>query len=874
MSSRCCSTAGARSARGRGSSCSCAARRGSGSRACCRSCARSLAGEHHRWFETQCTPYTSNTPLYPYGQILAQAIDLPRGVSSSEGSRLLREALAAFHIDRPDLLPSLERLLALRGNTDDEPACNPKAARDATFQAIFTTTKRAGEAHPLVIVLEDLHWADPTTFEMLQLAHAVRGELRVLLICTMRPELEMAGPARENAMEIQLGPLDREQTRSVAEFVAAGRVAPAAIDAIVARADGNPLFASELARHARETGSSEDAIPASLHDSLMARLDRLGDEKRLAQVAAVGGRSFSRAGLRVLPEFADERVLDEALHRLEEEQLIVGTGLPLGAFYEFRHVLIRDVAYESIPPRRRAALHAETARAIEAAHPDWSAQHPEVLARHFDQAGASEAAATAWERAADRALATSANVEAIRQLERALAATSRIAGSRERDEREIRLLLKLGRSLLATREHTDRQVERTFSRVHALCRGLRPSPSTFGSLSEIWVHRTMLCDGRALQMAAELMEVAVACGDRHLEALAEGTRAQLSHFAARHKDVFEAAARAREHLADARQATGSPSPAVDALSLVHVSMARSAWLQGAAERARREADRAIEVARALANPYNESLTDSLVAYVYLWRGEDDRALEIAERNLARATRHGFGIFEAAALGVRGEIRLRAGRPHAALEDIRADLEILRALGTTLGLGLAHLQLAQAFARARAPSTTRSLPRARACRSRAIPKIRRCSPRPTACSAGCCCGATAPAPRASASSRSRSRWRASRKCSRSSCAPRWRSRAARVKTIGPLAAAYARFREGFDTADLAEARSLLASARPDTNRLTDDRRRFWRQTQIVVPVAIVDRAFCTFVPTRAAWARNLRATRADAPVERSDVRAHS
>jgi predicted ATPase len=189
--------------------------------------------------------------------------------------------------------------------------------------------------------------------------------------------------------------------------------------------------------------------------------------------------------------------------------------------------LIRDVAYESIPPRRRAALHAQAARALEAAHPEWSELNPEMGAHHHERAGEHALAAAAWERAADRALDAGANVEANHHLERAIAAIGRTAGSRAHDDLELRMLLKLGRSLLATRGRTAPEVERTFARAHALCRALAPTPEVFGGLSEIWVHSTALCDGRALAMVSELLEVATACGDRHLEALAEGGRAQL-----------------------------------------------------------------------------------------------------------------------------------------------------------------------------------------------------------------------------------------------------------------------------------------------------------------------------------------------------------
>ena len=542
-----------------------------------------IAGEPHRWLQAQCTPYTMNTPLYPYSQNLAQAVDIGPDLPASERRERLRDSFAALQIGRPDLLPPLERLLAARDL--DEPPLNPKAERDATHAAIFAVTKRATEREPIVFVVEDLHWADPTTLEMLKLAHAVRAEVRALLICTMRPEFEFAVPPQDNAIEIQLGPLDAGRTRRIAEFFAAGRVAESAIDAIVERADGNPLFAGELARHARESGPEDDAIPASLHDSLMARLDRLGDERRIAQVASVLGRSFARDVLRRL-DIGEEHELDEALHQLEERQLIAGVGLPPGAHYEFRHALIRDAAYESIPPRRRAALHAQAARAIEAAYPGWSARNPEMLAHHHERAAQHDLAAATWERAADRALETASNVEATHHLESALAGVARMRISHARDELELRLQLKLGRALLATRGRAAPEVERTYARAHALCRAHKPTPAIFAGLSEIWVHCASLCDGRALEMASELSEVATACGDRRLEAIAEGARAQLYCFMGRHRDALSAAERALAHIDSACRATGAAALPGDRRALARPRLDRAQRLAAGLPRPR------------------------------------------------------------------------------------------------------------------------------------------------------------------------------------------------------------------------------------------------------------------------------------------------
>jgi tetratricopeptide (TPR) repeat protein len=280
---------------------------------------------------------------------------------------------------------------------------------------------------------------------------------------------------------------------------------------------------------------------------------------------------------------------------------------------------------------------------------------------------------------------------------------------------------------------------------------------------------------------------------------------------ARHEEAIAAAARATAHIDSARRASDATgAPGVDALSLVHVSTARSAWLAGFPDRARREARRALEVSRALGQPYNEGLTDSLIAYVHLWCGEDDRALELAEANLARASRFGYGIFEAAALGIRSEVRLRGGWPHAALEDTRAELEIRRTLGNVLGSGLAHLQLAQALARVGTLDAAIEAAR-ESVRLSTLPDD---------------CALLAEAHRVLGLLLLR-RDRASREgdrelaraleVAREQGALSLELRAAMAiarsprADLAPLQSAWARFGEGFDTADLMEAKGILSSA---------------------------------------------------------------
>ena len=282
---------------------------------------------------------------------------------------------------------------------------------------------------PLVLFVEDLHWCDASTLELLGHLIAQSPTARVLLLATARPEFTPPWPARSNLTTLPLARLTKRQARDMVAALAGAELPAATLDALVARADGVPLYVEELTKAVVEPGAARgvEAIPATLADSLMARLDRLSAAKEVAQRAAVLGREFGYPLLAAIAGI-DEAALRQGLARLVDAEILFARGEPPAATYTFKHALVQETAYESLLKRTRQQLHARVAQVLEERFPERVAAEPEVIARHYDQAGLAAQAIAHYQRAGERATQRSANEEAIGHLRRALALRRNAAG--------------------------------------------------------------------------------------------------------------------------------------------------------------------------------------------------------------------------------------------------------------------------------------------------------------------------------------------------------------------------------------------------------------------------------------------------------------
>jgi predicted ATPase len=374
---------------------------------------------------------------------------------------------------------------------------------------------RLGETDPVMLIVEDAQWIDATTLELLTSVADSIGPTRLLAVVTARPDFAPPWLTRPHATMLTLGRLGRAECAELATGVAASHgLSAETVAAIVAKTDGVPLFVEELTKSVMETaGEDAAAVPATLKDSLMARLDRLGDAREVAQIAAVIGRQFDFA-LLVAVARRPEAELDAALAKLVAAGIVFPEGRSAERGFSFRHALVRDAAYESLLLARRRDWHERVGVALENTFPETIANEPGLLAHHFNQAGLSARACDYRERAGDRAAARSAYQEAIAHYSAGLREAAALTGEDERQRRQLAFLLKLGPAQTIISGAQSDQVEATYRRAAELGDALQDAPNTYKAKWGLWLHANL---ARKTAMARDRADELVVLAQRSVD---------------------------------------------------------------------------------------------------------------------------------------------------------------------------------------------------------------------------------------------------------------------------------------------------------------------------------------------------------------------
>ena len=375
----------------------------------------------HTWVEWSCSQLLQNTPLHPiaeWGRQRFGGADVPAERRLAD----LENTLALVKLDPSENIPLLAPLLDIPLPQDRAATLAPEELRRRQLAALTNWSIASARVQPVVLAFEDLHWADPTTLDVLR-GIAERGALAPLfIVATTRPEFRPPWSMRSHHGTISLAPLDRAQVRDmVAELSARHALPRDVVEDVAARTGGVPLFVEEVTRLLLDgaQGGGIEAIPPTLQQSLMARLDRLGTAREVAQIGSVIGRGFSYELLRDVAEM-DDAPLQAALEKLAEADILLVQGVPPDSEYRFKHALIQDAAYENLLKSRRQILHRQVAETLRDKLGAAASAEPELLAQHFTRAGLTEAAIEWWGKAGQHSLARSALVEAAEQLTRAL----------------------------------------------------------------------------------------------------------------------------------------------------------------------------------------------------------------------------------------------------------------------------------------------------------------------------------------------------------------------------------------------------------------------------------------------------------------------
>jgi class 3 adenylate cyclase/predicted ATPase len=395
----------------------------------------------HTWAEFSCSQLLQNTPLHPIADWGRQRFG-SADVAAEKRLADLESTLALVKLDHPlENATLLAPLLDIPLAADRALPLPPEELRRRQLAALTNWWMTGAWSQPAVIVVEDLHWADPTTLDLLRgiAERGARAPLFVLI--TARPEFRAPWGVRSHHSMISLAPLNHDQVQHMVGELAARHALPREIvDGVTERTGGVPLFVEEVTRLLLERGEQSDiqAIPPTLQQSLMARLDRLGPAREVAQIGAVIGRDFSYALLRAVAGM-DDTPLQTSLDRLADADILLVQGLPPDADYRFKHALIQDAAYENLLKSRRLILHRRVGETLRDKFAGTAAAEPELLAHHFTQAGMTETAIEWWGKAGQKSLERSALVEAAQQFMRALHQITTVPGTPALRREQVKL---------------------------------------------------------------------------------------------------------------------------------------------------------------------------------------------------------------------------------------------------------------------------------------------------------------------------------------------------------------------------------------------------------------------------------------------------
>jgi class 3 adenylate cyclase/tetratricopeptide (TPR) repeat protein len=431
-----------------------------------------IAGTPHTWVEAAAGAFFQNTPFYAVTEMLRELQGWRGDESAEDQLTQLETRLTLAGLKPAEALPLIAPLLDLPLPAKYLPSpLSPEQQRRRLLATLVEWALGGARVPPMAIAIEDLHWADPSTLELLQLLVEQGATARLLLLYTARPEFRAQWPPRTHHTQLTLNRLSSRNVRTMVGQVAAQKaLSEETIATVVERTGGVPLFVEELTRAVLESGNAKltgREIPVTLHDSLMARMDRLGPAKEVLQVGAVIGGEFSYELLHAVHPIADED-LQRALRALADAELIYVRGIAPDATYQFKHALIRDAAYEALLKSRRKDLHRLVAHTIDEKFTALKEAHPEVLARHWTQAGETEPAIAEWSRAGEAARARNAFSEALESYQQAVALTNLLPEAPERDLRELELRQSAAQMLYVTRGYAAPETSDAIERAAAL----------------------------------------------------------------------------------------------------------------------------------------------------------------------------------------------------------------------------------------------------------------------------------------------------------------------------------------------------------------------------------------------------------------------
>jgi class 3 adenylate cyclase/tetratricopeptide (TPR) repeat protein len=633
-----------------------------------------LCDTPHTWVEWSGSQLLQNTPLHPiteWGRQRFGGADVPAVRRLAD----LENSLAQVKLEPAEIAPLVAPLLDIPLPRERVPTLAPEELRRRQLASLTNWVVAGAKVQPVVLAFEDLHWADPTTLDVLR-GIAERGALAPLfVVATMRPEFRPPWGTRSHHGTISLVPLDRAQVRGmVADLSARNALPREVVEDVVARTGGVPLFVEEVTRLLLERGEHGGThIPPTLQQSLMARLDRLGPARAVAQLGSVIGRSFSYKLLRAVAGMEDAP-LQTALGKLADADIVLVQGLPPDSDYRFKHALIQDAAYENLLKSRRHVLHRRVAENLRDRFADKAVAEPEVLAHHFTRASLTDAAIEWWGRAGDQALDRSAFQEAIAHLGKAIDMADRTepsaAPANGSTNRRLKLQTSYGQALLWSKGYADKEAKAAFTRAEELAGGIEDTAERL----KIYYGQ---CLGNLLRGEYTLAQ-SLAEGLLH-DAEHRG-RVQEAAFARR---ILGLTHHMRGDFADAQtffeqalnisNGGGKFGVGLDMVIAAKAYLSHTAWVRGEFARARSLIDESVARAVSAADIPDQCTAYSFESTFAILQNDAEKACDAAERLIAVAQEHGTKLFVVLARVYASWARARLGQSQASRKEFQQAL---------------------------------------------------------------------------------------------------------------------------------------------------------------------------------------------------------
>ena len=660
----------------------------------------------------RCSAYHHSTAFFPISEYLERRLRFQREDEPARKLQLLENYLRELELSPERAVPLLAPLLGLPlPGRQASPELSPQRQKQALLEFLAQWLARSAQG-PAAIIIEDLHWADASTLELLSLMFTRGGGLSRLFVMTARTEFRPPWPHVPGFNELRLSRFGLSEVAAIVSQSTGGKCfAPTVLRLIASKTDGVPLFVQEVAKLLLEKGRLHEVngsyepvgpldgltVPTTLHDSLMARLDQLNTARDVAQLSAVIGREFSYELLRSVWS-RDEKLLEHSLHQLVSAELVYEYALPRR--FVFKHALIQEVAYQSLLRATRQSFHAAIADALERNFEEEVLRQPELVAHHLSGAGLHARAIVYWQRAGERAAAQSAHEESIHLLQQALEATHTLPDSPERARQELAIQIALGVPLTATRGYGAPEVRQAYARAQELCQLIGDPTQHFAALYGLWRSCLLRAEyGSGVEMSEQLMRLSGEHQGPTLVLTAHRSAGSILFYMGEHKrTALHLQQVLRQEVAvQQERAEFAGFEVVDLLSTAHAYSAWNEWMMGNPREALAQSEASLRASRNIGHAFSRALSLSFAAWFHQFRRDTVRVRACAMEAMAISKELGLQMWIGWNRVLEGWAMLSEGRAEEARRTMRQGIREWLATGSRLGVSYFLTMVAEAEA---------------------------------------------------------------------------------------------------------------------------------------------------------------------------------